>query len=130
MNYAGVIRHHRSAVLSNNVPSNGRGLAAIWTHFNPIHKTGIKLFLKTSADFLINYCGIIQNIGANIYLRIFEDNILNNFYIYLLLIFSQIYVKCLQIYVRDSLWCSNLRQNNEYLQLFSIHVDPYRNCTK
>ena len=45
---------------------------------------------KISADIIIYYCGIIQNIKekcggvftADIYLKIFEDNVLNDKYIF------------------------------------------------
>ena len=64
--------------------------------------------LRPSAVF-IDYCGIVQNIEkqcvgtfiADVYMKIFEDNVLNNFDRYMF--FSQIFVKYVQIKIRDTL---------------------------
>ena len=50
---------------------------------------------NTSADIFIDYCGIMQNIEeqcgesftADIYLKIFEDNVMNNFDIFFSIFF-------------------------------------------
>ena len=54
---------------------------------------------KTSADFFIDYCGVMQNIAeqcggtvtADIYLKIFEDNVLNSYDKYIFIFFTDIY---------------------------------------
>ena len=77
---------------------------------------------KTSADLFIDYCGIIHNIEeqyegifiADIYLKIFEDNVLNIFDKYFFNFFSHISPRDLKIKIRDILWYSKLLQNIVY----------------
>ena len=65
---------------------------------------------------------------ADIYVKIFEDNLQNNFGKYIFCnFFSQIFIEYIQIKVMGSLWCQKLLQNNEYLchlQIFG--TDLYR----
>ena len=55
---------------------------------------------KTSADIFIDYCGIMQNFEkqcggiftVDIYLKIFEDNVLNSFDTYFFYLFFRLFV--------------------------------------
>ena len=66
-----------------------------------------------------NSVGDCLGFTADIYLKIFEDKILNNFDKLHFFLNSQIFVRYLQIKIRDSLWYSKLLRNNEYFLIFS-----------
>ena len=76
---------------------------------------------KIKCRFFTDYWGIMQNIEeqrsgifiADMYMKIFEDNVLNNFDEYFFNFFTDIF-KHLQIEIRDNLWCWKLLQNDEY----------------